>query len=236
MIVNKLLVIAFTISCSGMFANASYARDKFEDTCRAKNYKSSVVPKKMTAQEKKLRFHCLVKPAVNQVFSELTSQYEAVSKVVKQHKDNKNMKRLRAKYKVKSNNELLKAIKPHLKSIAMAQAAMESAWGTSRLFTKANNLFGVWSFNKNEPRVAAGRKSGNKTVWVKKYRTIKESVEDYYLLLARGRAFKNFRNLKMKSSDPYKLVKELNKYSAKGTVYVKELSSMIRFNKLHELD
>jgi len=146
------------------------------------------------------------------------------------------MKRLRAKYKVKNNKKLLKAIKPHPKSIAMAQAAMESAWGTSRFFTKANNIFGVWSFNKNEPRVAASKKRGNKTVWVKKSRSIKESIEDYYLLLARGRAFGEFRNLKMKSSDPYKLVTKLNRYSEKGAMYGKELSSMIRFNKFHKLD
>jgi len=219
-----------------MFANASYAKDKLEDTCRAKNYNSSVVPKKMTVQEKKLRFRCLVQPAVNQVFSELTARYKTVSKAVKQHSDSENMKRLRTKYKVKSNKELLKAVKPHLKSIAMAQAAMESAWGTSRFFTKANNIFGVWSFNKNEPRVAAGEKRGNKTVWVKKYHSIKESIEDYYLLLSRGRAFGEFRDLKMKSSDPYKLVTKLNSYSERGAMYGKELSSMIRFNKFRELD
>ena len=234
--VNRLLIIAFAISCSGMFANAAYAKDKLKDTCRAKNYKLSVIPKKMTVREKKLRFRCLVQPTINQVYSELTARYKAVSKAVKQHKDNQEMKLLRIKYKVKNNHELLKAIKPHLKSIAMAQAAMESAWGTSRFFTNANNIFGLWSFNKKEPRLAAGKKRGNKTIWIKKYRSIKESIEDYYLVLARGRSFGEFRNLKMKSSDPYKLVAKLDRYSEKGAVYSKKLASMIRFNKLHQLD
>ena len=91
------------------------------------------------------------------------------------------------------------ALKPHPKSIALAQAAMESSWATSRFFTEANNVFGVWSFNESEPRIAAGKKRGNKTIWVKKYHSIKASMQDYYRTLARGVAFSEFRKLKMET-------------------------------------
>ncbi|MDX8386282.1 MAG: glucosaminidase domain-containing protein [Gallionella sp.] len=233
---NKLLLTLFTITFSGMLANAAYAAEDLTKACQGKNYQSSVVPKKMTVQEKKLRFRCLVQPAVIAVFSELTDQYNSVSKAVKQDNESANIKRLKKKYKAKTDEDLLKAMKPHPKSIALAQAAMESAWGTSRFFVQANNIFGVWSFNKNEPRIAAGEKRGKKTIWVKKYSSVKEAIKDYYLVLARGRAFGEFRNLKIKSADPYKLVAKLDKYSERGAEYGKELASMIRYNKFYKVD
>ena len=113
---------------------------------------------------------------------------------------------------------------------------MESAWGTSRFFVQANNIFGVWSFNKDEPRIAASEKRGNKTVYVKKYASLDDSIRDYYRVLARGAAFAEFRKLKMKSSDPHALVKKLDRYSERGAEYGNELSSMIRYNKFDSYD
>jgi Bax protein len=127
-------------------------------------------------------------------------------------------------------------MKPHPQSITLAQSAMESAWGTSRFLQEANNVFGVWSFNKNEPRVAAGKKRGKTTIYVKKYATIADSIKDYYRVLATGRAFKGFRAAKMKTNNPYTLVKHLDKYSERGADYGKELASMIRYNKLTKYD
>lgn len=233
---NRLILTLLTVAFSGMLANTAYAAEDLTKACSGKNYQSSVVPEKMTVQEKKLRFRCLVQPAVIAVFSELTNQYNSVSEAVKQNSESANIERLKKKYKVKSNEDLLTAMKPHPKSIALAQAAMESAWGTSRFFVQANNIFGVWSFNKNEPRIAAGEKRGKKTIWVKKYSSIKKAINDYYLVLARGRAFGEFRNLKMTSADPYKLVAKLDKYSERGAEYGKELASMIRYNKFYKVD
>ncbi len=234
--INKLLVPAFVVIYSAMGMNTLYASGNIEAACQGKSYKAGNVPKKMTVQEKKLRFRCLLQPAVEDVFSELTAQYNDVLKVINAGSDSEKIKQLKIKYKVESNKDLLKAIKPHPKSIAVAQAAMESAWGTSRFFREANNIFGVWSFNKNEPRIAAGKKRGNKTIWVKKYPSIKASIADYYLVLARGRAFSKFRDLKMTTTDPYKLVMKLNHYSERKAEYGKELSSMIRYNKFYMLD
>ena len=136
-------------------------------------------------------------------------------------------------YKAKDFQDLLQRVKPHPKSIAIAQAAMESGWGTSRFTKVANNLFGVWSFNKNEPRVPASIKRGDKTIYVKKYKSVYESIKDYYKVLATGRGYSEFRALKMLSSDPFKLVKKLDNYSEKRSEYTKELSQVIRYNKLY---
>jgi Bax protein len=190
----------------------------------------------MSVTEKKRRFRCLVQADIGSVFSELKAQYALVQTAVKRKEDNEHLRRLRLKYKVETNQELLVAIKPHPRSIAIAQAAIESAWGTSRLFTEANNVYGIRPFNKDQPRIAASKQRGDKTVWLRKYRSIRESIADYYLVLARASAYQEFRKLKMKTADPHKLVTGLNHYSERKVGYVRELSSMIRYNKFHELD
>lgn len=182
---------------------------------------------------KKQNFYKLVVPAVNKVYSELDYRY----KTLKNNIDNNNTKssfvvKYMKKYKAKNYQDLLKRVKPHPKSIAIAQAAMESGWATSRFTKIANNLFGVWSFNKNEPRVSALKKRGDKTIYVKKYATLADSIRDYYFVLATSRSYSEFRELKMKSDDPYELVKKLEKYSEKRAAYTDELSSVIKFNKL----
>jgi len=191
---------------------------------------------KMTVQEKKARFKELIVPAVNDVYAELMIQYKEISELIKSSSDPDKIEQLKAEYKAVTDKELLMALKPHPKSIAIAQAAMESSWATSRFFREAYNIFGVWSFDEDEPRIAALQKRGNKTIWVKKYSSIKASVKDYYRTLARGVAFKEFRELKMQTDDPFSLVKKLDRYSEKGAEYGEELTSIIKFNKFDLYD
>ena len=200
------------------------------------DYKASVVPKKMTVQQKKQRFRDLVVPAVEKVYADLDAQYKAAKVKVDSGNIDTQIEKLMKSYSAKSPQNLLTRMKPHAKSVAIAQAAMESAWATSRFTRVATNLFGVWSFNKNEPRVAAGEKRGKKTIYVKKYSSVEASIRDYYRVLATGRAFGAFRAQKMKSNDPYKLVKKLDKYSEKGAEYGKELTSMIKYNRFYKFD
>jgi Bax protein len=198
----------------------------------------------ITVQEKKQRFKSLIVPAINKVYSNLMQQYQEVSGMVgagdpvkgldKEELDK--LAKLRAHYRVDNNQDLLSALKPHPRSIAVAQAAMESAWATSRFFREANNVFGVWSFDKNEARIAAGQKRGDKTIWVKKYPSVEASIRDYYRTLGRGDAFQHFRALKMHTNDPHSLVTKLDRYSEKGAEYGKELSAIIKFNKFDLYD
>jgi Bax protein len=190
----------------------------------------------MTVQEKKSRFSALLVPAVNNVYAKLMTQYKEVKKVIDTGQSNDAVEKLKAEYDVATNRELLMALKPHPKSIAIAQAAMESSWATSRFFRKANNAFGVWSFNDDEPRIAALKKRGDKTIWVRKYRTVEEAVHDYYRTLAKGKAFTEFRHARMITDDPFILVTKLDRYSEKGSVYGEELTSIIKFNKFDDYD
>ena len=170
----------------------------------------------MSVKEKKKIFIESVLPTIQKVHRANTLRYE-------------NMK-------ASADTKLLEALKPPPVSITLAQAAMESAWGTSRFFRKANNIFGVWAYGKNTPRIAAKKKRNGKTIWVKKYDSIEASVKDYYLNIGRSFAFKKFRSLNLKTQNPYELVKELRMYSEKRELYSKELAQIIRFNNFTKYD
>ncbi|WP_455757164.1 glucosaminidase domain-containing protein [Sulfurimonas sp.] len=203
----------------------------------SKKYTAQEIPKNMSVVTKKKRFYYLLVPAVQKVHSELMQNYLRVKKNIIHNTDTAEIEKLKVYYKVKTNDELLYALKPHPQSIALAQAAMESAWGTSRFFREAYNVFGMWSSNKNEPRIAAGiKRDGNRTVWLRKFNSIEESVRAYYKLMAKGKAFKSFREVRYKTKDVHKIVKELHNYSEIGDLYAKELSQMIKYNKLIKYD
>lgn len=190
----------------------------------------------MTVQEKKARFKALIIPAVDVVYADLMKRYEDVKSVLDKGDSNETIEQLKVEYKATTNKELLMALKPHPKSIAIAQAAMESSWATSRFFRKAYNIFGVWSFDEDEPRIAALQKRGNKTIWVKKYRSVEDSIYDYYRTLGRSAAFAEFRQTRMITNDPFVLVTKLNRYSEKGSHYGEELTDIIKFNKFDRFD
>jgi Bax protein len=162
-------------------------------------------------------------------------------KLVKSDVDNKRrphqLKELRTKYKAQDNAELLKALKPHPPSIAIAQAAIESAWATSRFFREANNVFGMWSKNPNESRIPAGikRKDGTQ-IWLRKFYSVEDAVREYYKLLGKGKHFKEFRQKRYETNDVHEIVKTLDNYSEIGALYGEHLSKMIEFNKLTRFD
>ena len=190
----------------------------------------------ITVQEKKARFKEILLPQVQEVYAELNIQFNEIVNAIQNNTQISRIQSLKNEYKVKSNEELLLALKPHPISLTLAQAAMESSWGTSRFFNEAKNVFGVWSFNKKEPRIAAAAQRGNKKIWLKKYATIKDSVRDYYKTLGRSFAFKEFRKERLISNDPLILVTKLDRYSEKGAAYGQELSSMITYNKFMQYD
>ena len=224
------IVVLYTLLGSSLFATQSIKVNIQSD------WNISVVPKKISVKQKKQRFRDLVVPAVQKVYADLDAEYKEAKKLIDSGEGDAKIQKLMKSYSAKTPQDLLSRMKPHAKSVAIAQAAMESAWATSRFAREAINLFGVWSFNTNEPRVAAGEKRGKKTVYVKKYSSVEASVRDYYRVLATGRVFGAFRDEKMRSNNPYELVKKLNKYSEKGAQYGKDLTSMIRYNCFTEFD
>lgn len=201
-------------------------------------YKLSVLPENMSVQEKKQRFNELLIPAVNHVYTDLQKQYDEVKSLINNRKDNKRVQSLLKKYNATNEQDLLTRLKPHPQSIAIAQAAIQSGWATSRFTLIANNLFGVWSFDPNEPRVQANETRGNKdeAIYVKRYASLNESVQDYYKLLATSPLFEEFRQAKMKTNDSSTLIQALDKYYKKGDDYATGLIELIKYNELEKYD
>ena len=208
-----------------------------ENIVNKKKYVANIVPKKMSVKTKKHRFYYLLVPAIYRINNELVFKYNSAKYDMYNKTNKKKITYLKELYKVNTDDELLKALKPHPMSITLAQASMESAWATSRFFVEANNVFGMWSSKRTEKRISARvKRAGNRTIWLRKFDTIDDSIRAYYFLLATGRAFKDFRDLKMKTKDPYELVKKLDKYSEIGAKYGRELSHIIKYNKLQRYD
>jgi len=190
----------------------------------------------MSVKEKKQKFKDLLVPAIDRVYNDLQNQYDEIKTLIDTNQNHPKIDKLMQEYSAKDKQDLLQRIKPHPKSIAIAQAAIESAWATSRFTHIANNLFGVWSLNENESRIQASKTSGKSAVYVRKYNSIVESVKDYYKVLATSKVFEQFRIQKMKKNSIYELVKRLDKYSIRGKVYTNELESIIKYNKFYEFD
>ncbi len=195
------------------------------------------IPKNISVKAKKERFYTLVVPIVNKIYEERYKTYKKISTDLNQNSNIEKIEELKQYYKVNTDEELLMALKPQPKSITIAQAAMESAWGTSRFFTLGNNLFGMWSVSKSEQRIAAKEKrDNNTTVWVKKYSSLEESVRGYYLTLGRGKRYQTLRELNFTSNNVFEIVKGLDRYSERGESYVDEIASIIKYNKLTKYD
>ena len=192
--------------------------------------------KKMTVSEKKQRFKDILVPIATEVYNELEKQYKNIQLDIKNNRNHEVIAKLKKEYKAKTDVELLQALKPHPISILLAQAAAESAWLTSRFTKEANNIFGVWSFNKNEPRIAASGLRGDKTIYLKKYKNIKDAVRDYYKNLGKNWAYKEFRKQRTLTSNPYVLTDHLTSYSEKKGEYTKLLRSMMKYNKFDMYD
>jgi len=187
--------------------------------------------------KKKQKFFALVVPAIQKVHKEQEKQFIKITKDLELHTNLEQIAKLKKLYKVHTDTELLLALKPHPQSIVIAQAAIESAWGTSRFFREANNIFGMWSKDPNEPRIAAGvKREGKRTIWLRKFPSLDDSIRQYYQTIGRVKDYKAFRELRFETNDVKLLVKKLNKYSELGDKYTQILANVIRHNNLTKYD
>ena len=126
-------------------------------------------------------------------------------------------------------------------SLALAQAANESSWGTSRFAKKAFNFYGQWCFTQGCGLVPSQRSAGLKHE-VRKFENPTASVKSYMRNLNSHPSFKALRDIRLslrKSNKPLEgkaLSAGLLSYSERKQDYVKELNAMIRVNKLSKYD
>ena len=126
-------------------------------------------------------------------------------------------------------------------ALVLAQAANESAWGTSRFAVEANNIFGEWTYKKADGLLPKARQDGKKH-HVRKFKDLRSSVRSYMNNLNRGHAYQSLRRMRAdmrKKSTPFQakdLAAGLKSYSSRGDEYVKEIRTMIQQNRLDMVD
>jgi len=237
---SKIFVLAIIISAIilSIFGVSSFFFNQPQKTS-SKVIKQQVknnIQKQHKINLKKQQFISTLVPIIQAVYKEFYSQYINIKHILKLNKTDSHIEALKKFYKTKTDDELLAALKPHPVSITLAQCAMESAWLTSRFAKEANNIFGVWSFNKNEPRIAASGLRGEKIIYLKKYNNYYESIKDYYKTIGKSWAFKEFRKHRLLTDDPFKLLPYLHKYSEQKDEYPKTLKKVIIKNNFTQYD
>lgn len=120
-------------------------------------------------------------------------------------------------------------------SLAIAQAAIESGWGTSRFAREANNYFGQWCYKKG-CGITPSQRAQNASHEVKKFESAYESVAAYMFNINTHRAYKDLRDTRKKLQDSQqeissiRLAEDLTSYSELGQVYVVKVKNMINSN------
>ena len=125
-------------------------------------------------------------------------------------------------------------------SIALAQAANESGWGTSRFALEGNALFGQWTWSKKG--ISPKNKDPNASHKVLQFQILKASVRAYKNNLNTHNAYREFREERAKFRENSEeiiglhLTQYLKKYASIGEKYVQILDLIIKKNSLTDFD
>ena len=125
-------------------------------------------------------------------------------------------------------------------SLAIAQAAKETGWGTSRFALEGNALFGQWTWSGDGIK-PAGAESDTKHK-VMKFKVLKASVRAYQRNLNTHSSYKSFRQMRAQLRDDSEkldsllLADQLDNYAETGKEYTKILKQIINQNSLKDFD
>ena len=145
-------------------------------------------------------------------------------------------------YKVKKGDlkELTKRMDIIPTSIALAQAAKESGWGTSRFALEGNAIFGQWTWSGQG--IAPLDRESNKNHKILKFPILRASVKAYQNNLNTHKSYSKFRQKRSVLRDKNKKIKglelteTLNNYAQTGSEYTKKLNQIIKQNRLMDFE
>ncbi len=145
-------------------------------------------------------------------------------------------------YKVKKSDlkELLLRMDMIPTSIALAQAAKESGWGTSRFALEGNAIFGQWTWNGQG--IAPLKRDGDKNHKILKFPILRASVKAYKNNLNTHKSYSKFREKRQQLRSKYKnitglaLTDTLKNYAQTGSEYTKILNQIITQNRLSDFE
>jgi len=196
---------------------------------------SHISLKELPIEERKREFVRVMLPLIRRANEEVLREREFLLKVKDKEEltfeEEERLKELMEKYRTQDIGELLKRVNTVPDGLVLAQAAVESGWGTSRFFTEANNAFGIYAFRGGKCLKAKGS-----SACLKVYNSLYESVKDYIYNLNVGWAYERFRELRSKGADIYTLIDSLHSYSERKDEYTELLKKVVKKNGFDSTD
>ena len=229
----------FDTTINPIFINATTADDIYDlkfDSIQPYMYTTIPDLSNLTPIKKKEKFISMILPAVLIEKAKIKSAYDYVSNNFDNVDYSDLNKSLYEYCNCTQTTDLILCLYEQPNSIIIAQAAIESGWGTSRFFLEGFNLFGIHSYSKNTDKIKANSSLISSPVYVKKYDNISSSVSHYLRTLAKGYAYSEFRQKRIKDLPIEKLIRYLINYSERRELYVENLRTIIDYNNLTKYD
>ena len=233
-----------------LFKDTNYSLSEVRRTKKVKPIRLSLLPNEMKSIEssgkRKSLFIKIILPLVLEENNRIIIDRKKLFSILNKNKNSKDeIKWLNQKFKQYGVvNKDLATLKVRMDiipvSLAIAQAAKETGWGTSRFAIEGNALFGQWTWSGEGIKPAGA--DTDATYKVMKFNVLKASVRAYQRNLNTHSSYKKFRFVRAqlrddnRKLDSLKLAEYLDNYAQTGTEYTKVLKQIIQQNKLKDFD
>ena len=233
-----------------LFKDTNYNLDDVRKKKLVKPVSLSLLPGEMkmieNTQKRKELFIQIILPLIIEENNSIKLDRKKLFSILnKSHNTNNEKRWLEKKFKQYGvKNKDLSTLKVRMDeiptSMAIAQAAKETGWGTSRFAQEGNALFGQWTWS-GEGIKPAGAEDGT-THKVMKFVVLQASVKAYQRNLNTHSTYKKFRKARAEMRDKNKeldsliLTEYLDKYAETGKDYVRILQQIIKQNQLTDFD
>ena len=234
---------------ASLFEDLNYDLSKIRKGKKVKPFYISLLPKDISLiediRERKELFIKIILPLILQENEKIEKDREKLFKLLAKKSNTKEEKNwLKWKFKeYKIKNRDISELKIRMDivpvSLAIAQAAIESGWGTSRFALEGNALYGQWTWSdkglKPLDNVDGDHKVMHFKILTASIKAYKKNLNTHsgYIEFREARA--NLRNRNEKVTG-LKLTQYLDKYSATGMEYTKKLELTIKKNSLSDFE
>jgi len=233
-----------------LFKETDYNLKDVRKTKLVKPVRLSLLPNEMkmieSTEKRKNLFIQIILPLIIEENNRIKLNRKKLFSILnKNHNSNDEKKWLNEKFKQYGVlNKDLSTLKIRMDtvpvSLAIAQAAKETGWGTSRFALEGNALFGQWTWSGEGIKPADA--DSNATHKIMKFKILKSSVRAYQRNLNTHSGYKEFRMARAalrdnrRNLDGLILATYLNRYAETGTEYVKIIKQIIKQNNLTDFD